>query len=186
MHKVGCAGATFSGVEVQCCRPKALIIGQECSAQGRTPDVKKVSAIINWPVLKTPQEVRKFLGLCGTVRIWIPKYSEIIRPHTELYRKGHEFEWTERREWAFSRIKCLVASTPALCPINYDSNCAIILSVDSSKEAAGMILSQLDERGVRRPARYGSIPMSDRESRYSQPKLDCLDCTVLFSIGAYI
>nr|GAT46241.1 DNA/RNA polymerase [Mycena chlorophos] len=35
-----------------------------------------------------------------------------------------------------------------------------------------MILLQLDEQGRRRPARYGSLPMSERESRYSQPKLE--------------
>lgn len=35
-----------------------------------------------------------------------------------------------------------------------------------------MILSQLDEENKRRPARYGSVPMSERESRYSQPKLE--------------
>ena len=48
----------------------------------------------------------------------------------------------------------------------------MILSVDSSTEAAGMILSQLDDNGRKRPARYGSVPMSERESRYSQPKLE--------------
>ena len=47
----------------------------------------------------------------------------------------------------------------------------MILSVDSSQEAAGMILSQIDDEGRRLPARYGSVPMSERESRYSQPKL---------------
>jgi len=35
-----------------------------------------------------------------------------------------------------------------------------------------MILSQIDDEGRRRPARYGSIPMDERESRYSQPKLE--------------
>jgi hypothetical protein len=47
----------------------------------------------------------------------------------------------------------------------------VILLVDSSQEAAGMILSQIDEHGQRRPACYGSVPMSEGESRYSQPKL---------------
>lgn len=78
------------------------------------PDTKKVSAILDWPVLKTPQEVRRFLGLCGTVRIWIQNYSEIIRPLTELYRRNHEFLWDERREYAFAKIKRLVATAPAL------------------------------------------------------------------------
>jgi hypothetical protein len=57
-------------------------------------------------------------------------------------------------------------------PIDYKSDRPVVLSVDSSQEAVGMILSQIDERGRKRPARFGSIPMSERESRYSQPKLE--------------
>lgn len=30
----------------------------------------------------------------------------------------------------------------------------------------------MDDNGQRRPARYGSLPMNERESRYSQPKLE--------------
>ena len=44
--------------------------------------------------------------------------------------------------------------------------------VDSSQNATGMILSQIDEQGRKRPARYGSVPMSEWEFRYSQPKLE--------------
>jgi hypothetical protein len=172
MHKVDCAGATFSAAKLQCARREALIVGQLCTPEGRTPDIKKVSAITDWPVLTTPHEVRRFLGLCGTVRIWIQNYSLVIRPLTELYRRNVEFHWDERRERAFGRIKELVASAPALHPVNYDSDLPVFVSVDSCREATGMILSQLDEQGRRRPARYGSLPMSERESRYSQPKLE--------------
>ena len=135
MHKVGCAGATFSATKVQCCRPKALIVGQECSAEGRTPDRKKVSAILDWPILKNPHKVRRFLGLTGTVRIWIPHYSDLIRPLTELYHKAEEFIWNQRRQHAFTHIKTLVSSAPALRPICYESEQPVILSVDSSREA---------------------------------------------------
>ena len=44
--------------------------------------------------------------------------------------------------------------------------------MDTSYIAVGFILSQLDENGRKRPARYGSIPMNEREARYSQPKLE--------------
>ena len=40
----------------------------------------------------------------------------------------------------------------------------------------GFILSQLDENNKRRPARYGSLPFNERESRYSQPKLELYGC----------
>ena len=58
MHHIALAGATFSGSKTQICRPKVLIIGQKCNAEGRAPDDSKVKKILDWPVLKTPKEVR--------------------------------------------------------------------------------------------------------------------------------
>lgn len=165
MHKVKCAGATFAANKAQICRPEALIIGQTCHAAGRSPDTTKVDKILSWPKLTTPKQVRQFLGLCGTVRIWIPNYSKLVRPLTELYRKDVEFIWDERRQDAFDKIKQLISSAPALKPIDYKSDHPVVLSVDSSKEAVGFILSQLGDDGkTKHPARYGSIPMSEAES----------------------
>jgi hypothetical protein len=65
MHRVKCAGGTFSGTKTQICRPDVLIVGQRCTPEGRIPDEKKMSAIIDWPPLTSPQEVRRFLGLCA-------------------------------------------------------------------------------------------------------------------------
>jgi hypothetical protein len=81
------------------------------------------------------------------VRIWIPNYSQIVRPLTELYHKNKDFIWDERRQTVFDKIKQLISSAPALHPIDYLSERPVILSVDSSQEAAGMILSQEDDTG---------------------------------------
>jgi transposase InsO family protein len=172
MHRVKDSGATFSALKIQLCLPRVLILGQTCTPEGRLPDKSKVEKILNWPDLTTPKEARGFLGLCGTVRIWIPGYSELARPITELWRQNFDFIWDERRKNAFETLKRLVASAPALRSIDYSSDLPIILSVDSSFMSVGIILSQIDENGKRRPARYGSIPFSDVESRYSQPKLE--------------
>jgi hypothetical protein len=173
MHKVKLSGATFAANKAQICLPEVLIIGQTCSAAGRSPDTAKVDKILNWPQLTDPKQVRRFLGLCGVVRTWIPNYSQVIRPLTELYRMNVDFEWNERRQNAFDEIKSLIASAPALRPINYMSDNPVVLSVDSSRDAAGMILSQiLDDGKTKQPARYGSLPMGETASRYSQPKLE--------------
>jgi len=57
-------------------------------------------------------------------------------------------------------------------PLDYSSINEVILAVDSSHIAAGYILSQIDNNGKRRPARFGSIMWNERESRYSQAKLE--------------
>jgi transposase InsO family protein len=172
MHRIKESGATFSAKKTQICLPEVVIIGQKCTPQGRLPDDGKVSKIKNWPPLTTTKEVRGFLGLCGTVRIWIKGYSQLARPLTELWRKSEEFIWNQKRQEAFDTLKELVSSAPALNPIDYSSDHAIVLSVDTSWQAVGIILSQHDDQGRKRPARYGSIPLNERESRYSQPKLE--------------
>ena len=172
LHRVSHAGGTFSPTKIQLATPIAVILGHKCTPEGRSPDDQKVEKILKWPPLTTVKEVRGFLGLCGTVRIWIQNYSLIARPLTELVRKDEEFVWDERREEAFQTLKQLVTTAPALKPIDYTLDNPVVLSVDSSFIAVGFILSQEDEKGRKRPARYGSIPMNEHEARYSQPKLE--------------
>lgn len=172
MHRIQHAGATFSPNNIQLCRPKVLIVGQKCTPLGRLPDEAKIQKIRDWPILETVKDVRGFLGLCGTVRIWIKDYSKLARPLTELVRKDIDFIWNERRQEAFDQLKDAISKAPVLRPIDYESDLPVVLSVDSSKIAVGFILSQLDENGKKRPARYGSLPMNEREANYSQPKLE--------------
>lgn len=172
MHRIGHAGGTFSGKKFQIARPEVLIVGHRCNADGRLPDLSRISKVVDWPTPKNARDVRGFLGLAGGVRIWIQGYSKIARPLTELCRKESEFIWDERRQEAFEHLKELVTSAPALRPIDYKCGRTVILAVDTSYIAVGYVLYQLDETGKRRPARYGSLPMNEREARYSQAKLE--------------
>ena len=146
MHKILKARATFAANKAQICLSEVLIVGQQCNAQGCEPDTSKIDKVIKWPRLITPKKVCQFLGLCGTVQIWIPNYSKLVCPLTKLYHKDKEFIWGEYKEQAFQMIKQLITSAPALRPIDYKSERLIFLFVDSSQEAAGMILSQLNEQ----------------------------------------
>lgn len=172
MHRIGCAGATFSPKKTQICRPEVIIIGQRCHPEGRSPDPDRIEKIIRWPVARNITEIRGFLGLCGTVRIWIESFSKITRPLVELTKKTVMFEWNDERQEAFDILKEKVTTAPALRALDYRSSNPIILSVDSSYIAVGMILAQNDDDDRRRPSRYGSIPMSAVQAGYSQPKLE--------------
>jgi len=172
MHRFVEAGGTFAANKMQICLPEVVIVGHKCTPEGRLPDDDRIKKVLNWPRPKNITALRGFTGLCGTVRIWIPNYSKLIRPLTELTRKGTEFIWTQRHQDAFDHLKTVITSPPILRLIDYQSNNPVILSVDSSRIAVGFILSQVDDQGKRHPARYGSLPMNEREARYSQSKLE--------------
>jgi transposase InsO family protein len=172
LHRMAEAGATFSGKKFQICQPQVLILGQAVGVNGREPDTKRVNMIKEWPAPRNITEARQFIGLCGTVRIWISNYSQITSSITSTWKKGVEFAWTEECQEAFDILKELITTAPAILPINYTCERPIIISVDSSYMGVGMILSQLVEKGKCQPSRYGSLPFSKMEAKYSQPKLE--------------
>ena len=172
LHRIGEAGGTVSGKKMQLCQKEVEVVGQKCSRNGRLPTESRAQRVKDWPPPINVSEVRGFLGLCGTVRIWIKDYSQISRPLVILTRKEAEFVWGESQKEAFQKLKDLVSSAPALRPIDYYCGRPVILSVDSSIYGIGFVLSQLDEKGRRVPARYGSLPISKVVAGYAQSKLE--------------
>ena len=172
LHRIGEAGGTISAKKMQLCQAEVEIVGHKCSAKGRQPVDNRTKKIESWPVPINLKEVRGFLGLCGTVRIWIENFSLIAKPLVHLSRKGVDFTWGPEQQEAFDCLKKEVSKAPALRSIDYTSDKPIILSVDTSEYGIGMILSQEDENGRRAPARYGSIPLTGYSLKYGQSKLE--------------
>ena len=172
LHRLGHAGATISPKKSQVARPEITLVGQRVTYEGRLPDTSRISKISKWPSPQNTTQLRGFLGLAGTMRIWIEKFSERARPLTELLKKDVPFEWDDRRQEAMDDLKNAITKSPALISIDYKSGQPVIFSVDTSNIAIGYIISHVDIHGQRRPVRFGSIPINDRESRYSQSKLE--------------
>ncbi|GBE84319.1 hypothetical protein SCP_0602970 [Sparassis crispa] len=93
-------------------------------------------------------------------------------PLTTLTRNETEFSWGDEEDAAMVQIKQAVQSCGALVPIDYASLRIVILAINSSNIAVGFVLFQLGEDGKRRPNRFGSITWNERESRYSQAKVE--------------
>ena len=172
LHRIGEAGGTVSAKKMQICKKDVKILGHHCSSKGREPVDERTQKIMNWPTPINLKEVRGFLGLCGTVRIWIQDYSQISAPLTYLTKKGVPFSWGPEQEQAFIQLKKRVSSTPALRPIDYRCGRPITMAVDTSIHGIGFILYQEDEQGRRVPARYGSLPLRINAEHYGQSKLE--------------
>jgi hypothetical protein len=59
-------------------------------------------------------QIRSFLGLAGYYRQFIPNFSKIAKPMTQLLEKEDKFKWSPQYEDAFLNLKKLLTTAPVL------------------------------------------------------------------------
>ena len=99
---------------------------------------------------------------------------ETLRIVRMLTRKNQPFVFGPEQISAQDDLRQALIESPALRPIDYTSTSSVILAVDTSQIAIRFHLCQCspDDPQKRYYARFGSITLNDRESRFSQPKLE--------------
>jgi len=146
-------------------RNKVEYLGLILDENTISPDPSKVSGLKNWPrKLKTVKEVRQVLELLNYHRAFIPGFSHIVKPLTQLLKKEHAFLWTTTCTNALDRIIHILTTTPVLAQPN--QNKPFKLEVDASNYATGAILFQRDEHGKPQPIGFHSKTFSKEEMNY--------------------
>jgi hypothetical protein len=74
------------------------------SLEGIAVDPGKVKEVLEWMPPMTVSEVRSFLGLDGYYRRFILNFSKIVKPITELLKKGNKYVWSEACDEAFKDL----------------------------------------------------------------------------------
>ena|SRR5882724_2262371 len=69
-------------------------------------------------------------------------------------------------------MKQAIVTAPCLQPIDYHSDCCVIMAVNSSFIATGFILSQLSVDDKQFQSCFSSIMWNEQESLYSQAKIE--------------
>ncbi|WVZ08755.1 hypothetical protein V8G54_022101 [Vigna mungo] len=109
------------------------------AAVGVAADPKKVEAMQNWPLPKTPKALRGFLGLTGYYRRFVQGYGKIVKPLTQLLSKDG-FHWTEEAKTTFEELKKVIAHLPILAVPDYSKS--FTLETYASRKGLGAILLQ--------------------------------------------
>ena len=122
-------------------------LGHVLSADGIKPDPDKVSVIKQLRVPNTVREIRSVVGMASYYRKFIPNFSDVVKPLTELTKKNAKFMWNEKRQTAFDRIKQALASAPVLA--HPDFSRPFRLYTDASLYAVGAVLTQDFPEGER-------------------------------------
>lgn len=167
------AGLTISGPKFTVITPALNILGHIVSQEGVMMSRKSMNKIKDWRTpLKNVKELRGFLGTVGAVRQFVPEFARHDEPLRRLLNKRNAYDWTAEHDAAVAALKAEVGQDRILAKLVYGESRPIFLAVDSSSIAAGLAIFQEDQHGVRQPVRFDSIPFTDVESRYSQPKLE--------------
>ena len=138
---------------------------------GASASAYKVKVVNNYPIPRSPKEVRAFLCLASFYRRLVPNVGESRMPLTKLTRKNQEFVRGPGQQEAFGNLKTKLCTTPVLAYPNFDL--PFILTTDASKVAVAAILSQ-EQDGIERPIAYASRQMNNAEQAYSASELEML------------
>jgi hypothetical protein len=84
--------------------------------------------------------VQSFLGLVGYYRRFIPNFSKIAKPITELLKKGNKYIWSEACEEAFKHLKKLLTTSHVLA--QSDTTKSFNVYCDASGTGSGGVLMQ--------------------------------------------
>jgi len=138
------------------------------------PGEAKVTAVESFPRPETKKQVRSFIGLVAYYSRFIPNFSDIAAPLTDLTKKGQSrrVSWSQACETAFRKLKEVMSSSPVLMPPNF--NRPFFLQVDCSDRGIGAILYQLDEQEFEHPVIFASRKLLDRERRLASVEKECL------------
>ncbi|GJT51326.1 putative reverse transcriptase domain-containing protein [Tanacetum coccineum] len=115
-------------------------LGHVINGNGIHVDPSKIEAVKNWKALKTPTEVRSFLGLTGYYRRFIENFSKIAKSLTILTQKCKTFDWGEEQELAFQTLMDKLCNAPVLALL--DGLKDFMVYYDASGIGLGCVLMQ--------------------------------------------
>ncbi|XP_063955624.1 uncharacterized protein LOC135154209 [Lytechinus pictus] len=168
------AGLTVKPSKCKFARQEVLYLGFVLGGGSVRPEPAKIEAVVNsaQPVTKT--DVRAFLGLTGYYRKFIPNYSKVATPLTDLTKKSEPrlVKWNDKCTQAFQTLKLALTQAPVLRNPDFDKE--FIVQVDASDPGIGAVLSQKNDEGEDHPIAYISRKLLPREVKYAIVEKECM------------
>ena len=133
-----------------------------------------MSAVKNFREPQTKKKVKLFLGLCGYYRKFVPNFSTVASPLSELTRKNmpKRVVWTTKCDQAFWELKEALTRAPIL--MTPDWTLPFILQTDASSTGLGYVLSQVNSMGEEHPIAFASKKQLPSERNYSAIEREAL------------
>ena len=117
-----------------------------------------------WPTPKCAKDMQKFLGLVNYYHQFIEGFALVARPLHDMVKKDKKWDWTERQEKAFRKLKEWFIKELVLAAPDIDKK--MRMEVDASDYTTGGVLSMECEDGLWRPVAFLSKSLNETERNY--------------------
>ena len=148
-------------------------LGHIVSKEGIQVDPKKIEVVVEWKPPRNVTEVRSFLGLAGYYRRFVKGFSMTAAPMTRLLQKNVKYEWSEKCQRSFDKLKAFL--TEALVLTQLTRGREYVIFSDASLNGLGCVLMQ--EGKV---VAYASRQLKPHEKNY--PKHDLELAAIVFAL----
>ncbi|WMV21146.1 hypothetical protein MTR67_014531 [Solanum verrucosum] len=148
-------------------------LGHVVSKEGVMVDHQKIEVVKNWVRPSSVTEVRSFVELVSYYRRFVKNFASIATHLTNLTKKEIPFEWTEKCEESFQKLKILLTTALILAlPVKGKD---FIIYCDVSYSGLGAVLMQ-DKNVIA----YASRQLKVHEKNY--PTYDLELAAVVFAL----
>lgn len=167
------ANLTINLKKSQVCAKQISYLGYVISENGLSIATDKITPILNYKTPRNVRDVRRLIGMASWYRRFIPEFSKIIAPISDLISKTKKsIKWSDAADEAFQKLKEALISEPVLMPPDFEKEFTI--QCDASDVGIGGILTQKDEENNERVIGYYSKKLTKAEKKFTVTEKECL------------
>lgn len=173
LSKLRECGLTAKPTKMSVGHKEIIFLGHSVGGGFQKPDPKKIKNMLNLKPPHTKKQVRSLLGVLNYYRKFIPNFSSLSTPITDLTKSGQpdKIQWTSDCQTALDKILNALNSDPILILPNFSDK--FILRTDASDTGLGGCLLQ-EREGLLHPVAYIGRKLLPREKRYAIIERECL------------
>ena len=159
----------------KCCfaKKKIKFLGNILSSEGWSPNPEKTRVIEEYVMPKSKDEVKRFLGMVGFYRKFVPNFPVLAAPLYNLLKQKVPFEWDSSCESAFLALKQSLLTAPVLGYPDFEKGFNIY--TDASLDGLSAMLTQVQPfngEDIERVLWYSGRSLNKHEKNYTISDLE--------------